>query len=170
MRGFRKPEGEIPTQVQILYPPLNMNKDQSILISGACLFKESRGRVYWLVVKNTDEVGWEIPKATVRKGESSVRAILRVLGELAGMSVRVLEEVGRASSSASVNGRSISQKFLYYLLIYKTSAGEILGFTDFEWLEQGKAIKKLSIKREKSMLREAKVVLKTWEKIHGKAR
>lgn len=146
-----------------------MNKEQSILISGACLFKESRGRTYWLVVKNAEEIGWELPKATVRKGESSVRAILRVLGELAGMSVRVLEEVGRASASAVINGRSLPQKFLYYLLVFKFSAGEILGFPDYEWIEYGKAVKKLSLKREKEMIRQAKGVLRAWERLHGKA-
>jgi hypothetical protein len=127
-----------------------MNKEQIILISGACLFKQSRGKVYWLVVKNTQEAGWEFPKATVRRGESSVRAILRVLGELAGMSVRVLEEVGRASTSTVINGKTMPQKFIYYLLIFKSSAGEILGFTDYEWLEHGKALKKLELKREKA--------------------
>ena len=143
-----------------------MIKTQQILISGACLYKESRGKVYWLVVKNGEESDWEIPKATVRKGESSVRAILRVLGELAGMTVQVLEEVGRATASTVVNGKPIPQKFLYYLLIHKSSAGEILGFSEYEWLENAKAIKKLALKREKGMIREAKNVLKTWEKIH----
>jgi len=145
-----------------------MNKENLILISGATLFKESRGKVYWLVVKQTSESGWEFPKATVRKGESSVRAILRVLGELAGMSVKVLEETGRANASAVINNKTISQKFLYYLIVFKASAGEILGFSNYEWLDYAKVLKKLSSKRDKEMLRKARIVLKTWKKLHEK--
>jgi len=147
-----------------------MNKEQFILISGACVFKESRGKTYWLIVKNTQDGGWEIPKATVRKGESSVRAILRVLGELGGMSVRVLEEVGRVNTTTLVNNKSIPQKYIYYLLIYKYSASEIIGFSDDMWLENSKAIKKLVLKREKDMLKQAKLVMRTWYKIHPKSR
>jgi len=145
-----------------------MNKENYILISGATLFKESRGKVYWLIIKQSEESDWEIPKATVRKGESSVRAILRVLGEQAGMSVKVLEESDRTSSSTLINNKSVSQKFIYYLLVYKPSAGEILGFSNYEWLEYSKAVKKLALKREKDMLKSATEVLKTWQKLHQK--
>lgn len=145
-----------------------MIKENFILISGATVYKEARGKVYWLIVKHSADSDWEIPKATVRKGESSVRAILRVLGELGGMTVKILEEVGRSNTSTIVNNKSIPQKFIYYLLIFKASAGEIIGFSDYEWLELPKAVQKLSLKREKDMLKEAKEVLKTWQKLHSR--
>jgi len=145
-----------------------MIKENFVLISSATLFKESRGKIYWLIIKQTDESDWELPKATVRRGESSVRAILRVLGELAGMSVKVLEESGRASASTVIGGKAISEKFLYYLIIFKASAGEILGFNNYEWLDFAKAVKKLASRRDKEMLRKARIVLKTWKKLHQK--
>ncbi len=81
------------------------------------------------------------------------------------MNARVLEEVGRFSGTATVNGKSIPQKHLYYLMIQK-SGGEILGFEKFEWLEYDKAAKRLTSKKEKDMLKNGKSVLKEWEKTH----
>jgi hypothetical protein len=145
-----------------------MKKDTTILTSVACLFKESKGKNYWLLVKPSEDSEWELPRATVRKGESSVRAILRVIGEMAGMSVKVLEEVGRGSSTVLVSNRPVPQKFLYYLLVFKSSAGEILGFHDSKWLEYAKVVKEVSSKKEASELRQARRVLAKWEKEHLK--
>ena len=140
-----------------------MNKNNQITVSGAIVFKEYRRKKLFMVVKQTEAGKWEIPKVTVRRGESSVRASLRMIGEMAGMNARVLEEAGRTTAVVTMNGKSIPQKSYYYLLIHK-AGGEILGFQDFVWLEYGKALKKLELKREKDMLRSAKDVLKKWEK------
>jgi hypothetical protein len=141
-----------------------MNKDTTILISVGCVYKESKGKKYWLLVRPSEDSDWEFPRATVRKGESSVRAILRILGEMGGMSVRVLEEVGRSSATIILSNRSVPQRFIYYLLIYRSSAGEVLGFDDFKWLEYAKAVKELGSKKEISQLRAAKGVLARWER------
>ncbi|KKU01409.1 MAG: NUDIX hydrolase [Candidatus Woesebacteria bacterium GW2011_GWE1_45_18] len=145
-----------------------MKKNNQITVSGAIVFKEYRHKKLFMVVKQNEGGKWEIPKVTVRRGESSVRASLRMIGEMAGMNARVLEEAGRTTAVVSLNGKSIPQKTYYYLLIHK-AGGEILGFQDFVWLEYGKAQKKLELKREKEMLRGAKDVLKKWEK-EGKKR
>ena len=118
-----------------------------------------------MLVKQKNEEGWEIPKVAGRRGESSVRAVIRMTGEQAGMNATVLEEAGRFSGMVAVNGKSIPQKHLYYILVQK-SGGEIMGFEKFEWLEFEKALKKITSKREKEMLRNTKSVLKEWEKTH----
>ncbi len=129
------------------------------------VFKDYRGKRFFLLVRQKEESGWEIPKITVRKGESSVRASIRLTGEQAGMNARVLEEAGRASGVATINGKTISQKFYYYLMLYRAGA-EIIGFEEFAWLPYADALKRLSLKREKDILRSGKDVLKTWEKSH----
>ncbi len=141
-----------------------MTKNTILLISGGIVFKDYRGRRKFLLVKQKDEEGWEIPKVTVRRGESSVRAAIRMTGEQAGMNVRVLEEAGRSSGFATVGGKSVPQKHLYYLMLQK-SGGEIMGFEKFEWLEHDKALRRVTSKREKDMLKNAKSVLKEWEKV-----
>ncbi len=81
------------------------------------------------------------------------------------MSTRVLEEAGRGSGSALINGRSIPQKYYYYLMIYK-AGGEIFGFSEYKWADYSKARDMLFLKREKDVMKNAKEVLKQWEQLH----
>lgn len=143
------------------------NKNQQIVIGGAVIFRESRGKRQFLLVKSKDSTEWEIAKVTVRKGESSVRAVIRLASEQGGMAVRVLEEAGRATGSTIVNAKSIPQKFYYYLMLQKGGSSELIGFDEFKWIEFGDAIKKINLKREKDMLKSGRDVLKEWEKTHN---
>jgi len=119
-------------------------------IGGAILLRDHRGKRQYLVVKGKEGV-WEVPKVIVRKGESSVRAVIRMVGEQVGISARVLEEAGRISSLTVVNGKSVPQKLYYYLMMQRSKGGEILGFSDFLWLENDKAYKKIESKKEKEI-------------------
>ncbi len=145
---------------------MTAKNNQQISIGGAVVFRDNRGKRQFLVVKQKEEVGWEIPKVTVRKGESSVRAVIRMTGEQGGMTARVLEEAGRVSTTTVINGRSIPQKYYYYLMLQKAGALEIVGMGDYQWLEYGQASKKLVLKRDRDMLKGGKDVLKEWEKTH----
>jgi len=147
---------------------ITSKQNQQISIGIAVIFRDNRGKRQWFVVKQKEDGEWELPKVTVRKGESSVRAVIRLTGEQAGMATRVLEEVGRATGTTMVNAKSIPQKFYYYLMILKAGGADAIGFTDFVWLEHAKAMKKLTIKKEKEMLKNAKDILKEWEKTHNK--
>jgi len=130
------------------------------------VFRGNRGKTQFMLVKQKEEGDWEIPKVTVRKGESSVRAVIRMMGEQAGMTVRVLEEASRSTGNAVINGKSVSQKFYYYLMISKAGGLDAIGFHDFQWLEYGKVVKKVVLKKEKDVFRSAREVLKEWEKTH----
>lgn len=143
-------------------------RNNNILIGGALVYKESRGkRFYWLIAD--DESGWEIAKVTVRRGESSPRAVIRMTGEQAGMNARILEEVGRNSGIVMVNDKAVTQKIFYYLMILK-SAGEILGFGKHQWFDYKKAVKSVSLKREKDVIRSAEEMIRQWEKEKKKKR
>jgi hypothetical protein len=119
-----------------------------------------------LVVKNKEDGDWEIPKVTVRKGESSVRSVIRLTGEQGGISARVLEEVGRSSGTTVINGKAIPQKHYYYLMMQKGGSSELIGFSSFKWMQYSDATKKLVLKKEKEILKDAVGVLKEWEKTH----
>ena len=161
---FRKPYRVSDTRVRISPPPpKKYMKNSQITIGGAVVFKDSRRKRTWFVVRQGQEAKWEIPKVTVRRGESSVRSVLRLTGEMAGMGAKGLEEAGRSSGIAMMNGKSIPQKFYYYLLEHK-SGDDFYGFEDYQWMEYSKALKTLELKREKDMLRSAKEVLQKWEK------
>ena len=138
-----------------------MNKDL-ILISGAILFKEHRGKRLWFLVKEEDGA-WEIPKVVARKTESTARAALRMMGEQGGMGAQVLEEAGRAGGVTTINGKILPQRYIYYLLM-QISEGEVLGFEEYTWLEYAKAVRKLSSKRERLMIKQARKELRKWKK------
>ena len=148
--------------VRIPPPPL-MDKNL-VLISGAIVYRYQNDKVEWFLVRHQDTNEWEIPKVTVRKGESSVRAALRIMGEKGAMTTRVLEEAGRAGGTTTLNGKTVPQRYIYYLMVLKLSSKEPIGFQSYEWFEYPKAIKKLSSKRETSMLRDAKDTYKKWKK------
>ena len=138
--------------------------EKLVLVSGAILFKKGRGASRWLVTKQTKEDGWEIPKVVVRKGESSVRAAMRMMGEKGGYTTQILEEAGRAGGVATINGKTLPQRYLYYLMVLKAPPGEAIGFGEHKWLEYAKAVRKLSSKREQMMLRQARKEYRIWKK------
>jgi ADP-ribose pyrophosphatase YjhB (NUDIX family) len=137
---------------------LNINKNL-VLVGGACIFKEVRGSMKWFVIKQNGEDKWEIPKVLVRKGESSVRGVLRMMGEKANMTTRVLEEVGRFGGVTTVNGKKLPQRHIYYLMLAKAASSEAIGFSESAWVEYPKMIKMLSSKREKGVVKAASTEL-----------
>ena len=145
---------------------MNNKNNQQITIGGAIVFRENRGKRQFLLVKTKEDGDWEIPKVVVRKGESSVRSVIRLMGEQGGMTVRVLEEAGRSTGTTILNGKSIPQKYYYYLMLQKGGSSELIGFIEFKWLEYAEAVKKVPLKREKDMFNQAREVLKLWEKTH----
>lgn len=145
---------------------MNNKANQQVLIGGAIVFRDNRKKRQYLLVKTKEDGDWEIPKVTVRRGESSVRSVIRLTGEQGGITARVLEEAGRSSGNAVINGKSVSQKYYYYLMLQKGGPSEMIGFQEHKWFEFSDASKKISLKREKDMLKSAKEVLKEWEKTH----
>lgn len=145
---------------------MNSKNNQQILIGGAVVFRDNRGKRQYLVVKNKEDGDWEIPKVTVRRGESSVRAVIRLTGEQGGITARVLEEAGRYTGNTIVNGNSVSQKYYYYLMLQKGGPSEMIGFHDYKWMEFSDVLKKLVSKKEKEAFKNGKEVLKEWETTH----
>ena len=141
-----------------------VNKKQSLSVGGAIIFKDYRGKRTYLLTKQNKEDNWEIPKITVRRGESSVRSVIRMSGEMAGLSVKVLEEAGRSSGVVTVNGKVLPQKYYYYLMVLKDGGNNPIGFFDAKWMDYSKTLKTLSLKREKNIFKDAKKILKEWEK------
>lgn len=138
------------------------NDKGEILVGGAVIFKEGKNKNLFLLNKNNDGE-WEILKSIVRRGESSVRSVIRYTSEQGNMNTRVLDEVGRGTSVGTANNKSITYKYIYYLLIFKTGL-EITGMGNISWFDYQTAAKKLKLKREKDMLKIASSMVKEWEK------
>ena len=130
------------------------------------VFRDNRGKRQYLLVKTKEDGDWEVPKVVVRKGESSVRAVIRLTGEQGGMTARVLEEAGRTTGTTILNGKTIPQKYYYYVMLQKGGTSDLIGFIEFKWVEYNDAVKKVALKREKDMFKQARDVIKEWEKTH----
>jgi ADP-ribose pyrophosphatase YjhB (NUDIX family) len=135
-----------------------------VLVSVAIIFREGKRKREWLITKQTESSDWELPRILVRKGESSARAALRMAGEQLGMSTKVLEEAGRAGGVTSVNDKAFPQRQLYYLMVQKAATGEVIGFAKHAWLEYARAVRNLSSKRDRQMIKAARKELKAWLK------
>jgi len=155
-----------------------MNKDL-VLISGAIVYRATKGKKRWFLAKQSGEDGdWEIPKIIVRKAESSARGAMRLMLEQMDMDTQVLEEAGRAGGSATISGKVVPQRHLYYIMLFKEKEEEeeekrekkeeveeiVIGFDDHGWFEYAQAVRKLRSKRERLMLKQGRKELRKWEK------
>lgn len=129
------------------------------LITAATVYRKKRGAVEWMVLKPEPKTPGELPKGPVRRGESSVGAILRILREDRGMTVEVMEESGRLSRAG--------EKIIYYLI--ESSNGETPRSKEIQkqekWGQYSQVAKYLGSDKEKKMLSLAKNVFKELQKV-----
>lgn len=142
---------------------MNIYKNNTVLVAGVALHRLHDEKEEWFILKKLENEGWELPKIVVRKGESSVRAALRVMGEKGAMSTKVLEEATRFNSTINANGKNLSQRTIYYVMILKSSPSEVIGFGEFEWLEYSAAFKRLD-KKEQKAIKASKEIYTEWKK------
>lgn len=135
------------------------------LITGAVACRKRKGQTEWLLVQSAQNSGWEIPKDAVRRGESSVGAAIRFMTEENGLRARVLEEAGRATSQAK---DGTEEKLIFYLMYLAggtdTAAWKEKKKTEIKWFPYVSAGKKLSLAREKRILKQANNVFREWQK------
>ena len=103
------------------------------------------------MIKAGSKAFGELIKGSVRRGESSVGAILRILREEQGMVVEVLEESGRIGSSS---------KTIYYLIEQSAPADKQRITHREKWGQYGQIVKSLGSDKERKILSQAKDVLK----------
>ena len=129
------------------------------LTTAATVYRKKRGAMEWMVLKPEPKTPGELPKGPVRRGESSVGAILRILREDRGLTVEVMEESGRF-----VRG---GEKIIYYLI--ESTNGETPRSKEIQkqekWGQYAQIAKTVSSDKEKKMLSQAKKVLKELQKV-----
>lgn len=133
------------------------------LVAGAVAYREKKGEPEWFVVKSKNGERWELPKSDVKRGESSVQAVIRYTQETAGLKASVLEEAGRVNVTATIQGAPIEEKVIFYLM--RNGNGEVLipSSLNSEWLKFASAKKRLSLIREQKMLTAAHDILREWQ-------
>ena len=137
-----------------------MNKN--ILYVGAALIAKKRSvpGYTWLLVKIKPENDWEFPKSVARKGESSVRATIRMTQEQFFMNATVLEEADRFTGKAAPEEKALEKMTLYYLMLHKSGGEDLSGFAEYKWFDEKAILKKLTSKKEVNAFKMAKKLLK----------
>ena len=134
--------------------------EQIHLVSAPMVYKKDKNKdgILWFLVKEDKDGDWEVPKTAARTGESSVRAAVRSMGEQGGMRIKVLEEVGRHGGAAKVGNKVLTQRVIYYLIAHK-EGNEVLEYAESEWVEHSLALRRVTAKRDREMLKSARVLL-----------
>jgi hypothetical protein len=139
--------------------------NDTVLIGCAIIFKGEGKRRKWLITKKKEDSDWELPRQKARKkSESTAKAAIRLAGEQLGMSAKVLEEAGRAGGVTTINGETKPQRTLYYLMVLKSDDGEVVGYKKHAWLSYAPAVRKLTSKRDRKMIKAARKELRAWLK------
>ena len=137
--------------------------DEEILVSAGAVFKNRAGKNLWLLVKGSSNESWQLPKSIVRRNESSVRAVIRTLSEMAGVRVRVIDEVSKTSVRSGRNGRSFTKRTIYYLMQQRGKDGTI-ATSRTTWVNARNMRGKLKSIAERKILTQAKKILTQWQK------
>jgi len=140
--------------------------EKILLVATCVVYKDEGKKRLWFITKTDRDEDWELPKTVARKGESSVRAAIRMMAEQGGMRAKVLEEVGRSGGATKVNGNAVSQRLLYYLMHFRDGE-EALGFVESDWLEHDKVMRRLGSKRDQQMLKQANKLAKKLDRIRA---
>lgn len=142
---------------------------QDKLVAGSTVCRRRKSQTEWLLIQAAKSGGWEFPKDAVRRGESSVSAIIRYLNEILGVRARILEEAGRATVSSSGNGETKEEKLIFYLACL--TGGQVQdGYVrrkDIKWFPSVSAAKNLSSARERRILKQANNAYREWQKEKG---
>ena len=138
------------------------------LITGATAYRVEKAKTEWFVVKADKDSDWELPKSSVRRGESSVSALIRAMQEEIGIKGRVIEEAGRTSLSKIADGEAVNEKLLFYVVKISGAEDEKSRYSLVRWAQYGQAKKLLSLVREQKMLEQAQEVLKQCRKENKK--
>lgn len=138
------------------------------LITGLTGYRLQNTKTEWLVTKATKDSDWELPKSGVRRGESSVSALIRAMQEEMGLKGRVLEESGRTNLIKTADGEQVNEKLLFYL-VRTAPAEETKGrFAEKRWAGYTQAHKLLGLVREQKILEQAAEILKECRKENKK--
>lgn len=146
---------------------MNNTKLMRKLVGAGITYRRDKSKKEWLLVRTDQDADWEIPKTRVSRKESSVSAVIRMMGEDAGMRAKVLEEVGRSNTGEKINGALVPQSTIYYLVRHM-GGEEVLGFSDMKWFLGPQASRVLATAREKNMLKKASEMLGEIEKARKK--
>ena len=138
---------KIPTKLQIS--------------AGGVAFRKQGKKIEVALISVGEANRWQLPKGVVDEGESTDDAAVREVREEAGIDTRVVDRIDKVEYwyVGTENGNRVRyHKYVYfYLLSYES--GDVADHDDevneAQWVEIGKAVKRLAFASEKKIVERA---------------
>ena len=131
--------------------------------SGGVVIKNESGGIRILLIK--DPYGkWTWPKGKLDKGETSLNAAVREIGEETGLkNIKVISRIGRTDYFYKRDGKLIYKTV--YMYLFKFRCGEKLviqksEIEDGEWCSEEEALSRVGYRGAKRMLSRAIITFK----------
>jgi 8-oxo-dGTP pyrophosphatase MutT (NUDIX family) len=131
--------------------------------AGAIIFRKERGKIYYLLLKyasskSIKKTYWGFPKGRIEKGEKTVATIRREVKEETGLKdIKFLKGFKKIDRYFFKREGKTIFKVVFYLLAETKTKKVTLSFEhlDYQWLPFELAIKKLTFKSAKELLKAA---------------
>lgn len=121
---------------------------------------------YWLVIQPAGTARWQLPKGHIKEDESAEDTAIREVFEETSVRARVIDKIGVTSYFYVLKGKRIAKRVAFFLMEYE--GGEARVHKDWQheidkvlWASTKKALKLLTFKDDKEVVRKAEERLKS---------
>ena len=131
--------------------------------AGAVIFRKEKGKIFYLLLHyptgfRTAKEYWDLPKGHIEKEEEEIKTVKREVEEETGL--RDIEFTPGFKETIKYffkfQGKTIFKTVVFYLAQTKTKEVKISEeHIDYKWLPHNEAIKRLTFKNAKDILKKA---------------
>ena len=125
--------------------------------AGAVVFNEDSGITNFLLL-NYPAGHWDFPKGNIEKGEGSVETVRREISEETGITnIEIIPSFSKSVKYYYRRSTGLVRKKVIYLLVRAKTVDVTLSHEhiNYAWLELENAIKRVTYRNSKNILREA---------------
>lgn len=135
---------------------------KKVFSAGGVVYRYEDGELKILLIATKASTVWSFPKGLIERGEDAVQTALREIKDETGIEGRVVDELGETSYWFVMDGEKYYKTVKYYLVEYlQGQPNPCWEIDDVKWFLAEEALKKLTYKADKEILKKA------LERLHG---
>jgi len=136
--------------------------------AGGAVFKKEDRQILWLLIKPKpskefpSNSSWRLPKGLLEEGEKSIEAAVREVEEETGVKAKIIQKIETGSWFFVLNKERIFKTATYFLMeaIEENNRHDQLEVEEVAWFPANQALEKITLKRERQILRKAQDFLR----------
>ncbi len=122
---------------------------------GAVIFKEKKGVIRFLLIKNRHSACWGFPKGHIEDGETPKQTACREVSEETGLDVELLPDFEAVSTYVLTNGVEKQVNLFLAKTSQATPTIQKSEISDYAWLKYEKAKSRLRFENDRRILKKA---------------